>query len=235
MALIAVHAVIDISSHVRVVEIGGVAAAMAIRALKNGVVIRIGVAGRADAVGATMIHGPPRVVKSRSRPGAGGVASGTSCRKHGRRGSVDWIRRREVIRFMAAVAIGRQRRVVVIYMAARAGHLRVETSQGKRGCVVIEGAIRPQRRVVTYLTRRRESHLNMVDGRRRVVVVVQVARDARRIRARQAVIVVDVAIRADSRRRGVRIRQGKSGRGMIELTVRPGHGVVASLTSRGKR
>ena len=43
----------------------------------------------------------------------------------------------------------------------------------------------------------------------------------------QVVIVVDVALRALQRRRGVRIRKGEASGGVIEICVRPANGVVA--------
>jgi len=59
-------------------------------------------------------------------------------------------------------------------------------------------------------------------------VVFLVARIAES--AVQRIVTVDVAIRALPRRRNVRASQRESRRGVIEFTVRPKHGVVATLT-----
>lgn len=49
-------------------------------------------------------------------------------------------------------------------------------------------------------------------------------------RAVQGIVVVDVAIRALTRRRNVRPSQRESSGSVIEFTIRPKHGVVATLT-----
>lgn len=54
MALIAVDAVVDISRDIIVVEVVGVVVPVASRALKNGIVVGIDVAGGADVIRATM-------------------------------------------------------------------------------------------------------------------------------------------------------------------------------------
>ena len=183
MTLVAVHAVIDIPADIGVLKIGCISAAMATRALKNGVVIRIGMARRADSVRAAMSHRPPRVIERSPRPRRSGVAGRASRREHRRRGRMDRIRGSEVVRFMAAVAIGRQCRVVVVYMAVGARHRSVRAGQRKCCRAVIECAVRPQCGVVAELAGRREAHLNVVDRRGRVVIVGQMARGASRIRA----------------------------------------------------
>ena len=232
MALVAVHAVIDIPADIRVLEVGCVAAAMATRALKNGVVVRIGVAGGAHAVGIAVIHGKPGMVESGSRPRRGGMAGCARRREHGRGRGVNRVRGRRVIRFMAAVTIGGERRVIVVHMAIRAGHRRVRASEREGRGAVIEGAIRPQCGVVAELAGRWEAYLNMVYRRSRVVVVIQVARDASRVGAGQAVVIVDMTVGAYPRRNRVRIGQSKSRRGVIEFAIRPEHRVVATFTSR---
>ena len=76
MALVTVNTVVHIPAHVRVAEVSGVVAAMAGRALKYGVVIRIRMARGADAVGIAMVDRESRVlrvIECRSRPCAGGV------------------------------------------------------------------------------------------------------------------------------------------------------------------
>ena len=60
------------------------------------------------------------------------------------------------------------------------------------------------------------------------------ARYAGRVRARQIVVVVDVAIGAGARWHSVRVGQGKSRRGVIELAIGPDHGVVAAFARGGE-
>lgn len=100
------------------------------------------------------------------------VASCAGRRKDGWRRLVNRIRGRVVVRLVAAVAGGRKRCVVVVDMARGAGHLRVETSQRKRGRAVIKLAVGPQRSVVTELAGRGEAHLDVVNGRGCRVVIV---------------------------------------------------------------
>lgn len=59
-----------------------------------------------------------------------------------------WIRGGVVICFVAAVAVGGQRGVVVVHVAAGAGNRGVESSKGKCRRVVIKLAVGPQCRVV---------------------------------------------------------------------------------------
>ena len=56
MALVTIHAVVHIPADVRVMEIVRVPAPMATRALENGVVVRIRVAGGTNAVSVAVIH-----------------------------------------------------------------------------------------------------------------------------------------------------------------------------------
>ena len=53
--MITVSAVVNVPVHIRVMEIGRVIAAMAIGALEDGIIIRVGVARRAHTVGAAVI------------------------------------------------------------------------------------------------------------------------------------------------------------------------------------
>ena len=127
MALIAIHAVVDIPTDVRVREIGRVPAPMATRALENHVVRGIDVAYAADAVGSAMIHGEEVMGERRSQPSGGGVAR----RACGREFSRDVVRIGCVLvsLLMAAVAIYGQRRKVIVHMATRAWNRRgVKTS-----------------------------------------------------------------------------------------------------------
>ena len=74
----------------------------------------------------------------------------------------------------------------------------------------------------------------MVYGSRRRVIGTQVAGHASRVRARQIVIVADVAIGAYPWWHGVRVGQRESCGRMIELAVDPEHGVVAAFARCGE-
>ena len=102
-----------------------------------------------------------------------------------------------VIRFVAAVAIRREGGVVVVHMATGAGNLYVETRQRKGAGVVIEFSVNPQSSVMTQIAGRGKPDLNMVNRRGRRIVILHVACGASR--AIEAVIVVDVAVRAETR------------------------------------
>ena len=66
----------------------------------------------------------------------------------------------------------------------------------------------------------------------RALVILQVASHASC--ARQVVIVVHVTIGTGTRRNGVQTGQSKAGRGVVELGISPGHGIVALLARRGE-
>ena len=95
----------------------------------------------------------------------------------------------------------------------------MRTRQWECGRVVIESSIRPRDRVVAHLASRRETRLDMVHWRERIVVVLLVARHASR--SREVVVVVDVAIETLARWHGMRPRQGKPSCRMIELRSIP--------------
>ena len=71
--MVAVHAVVNVPVHIRMAKVGRVIAAMALGALEDRVVIRVGMARRAHAVGVAVRNrelGVLRVVKRRWRPGS---------------------------------------------------------------------------------------------------------------------------------------------------------------------
>ena len=63
MALVAVDAVVHISRHLLVVEVGRVIPAMTSRALENRIVVGVDVAGGAHIIGAAVIGGESRVLR----------------------------------------------------------------------------------------------------------------------------------------------------------------------------
>jgi hypothetical protein len=148
MALVAVHAVVDIPADVRVMEIVRVPAPMATRTLENRVVVRIRMAGGTNTVGVAVINVPPAVIKSRAGPCRCVVTGGASRREDGWRRLMDGIRSVVVVRRMAAVARRGEGGLVVVYVATGAGDLGVEARQRERGCVVVKLAVGPERRVM---------------------------------------------------------------------------------------
>lgn len=94
----------------------------------------------------------------------------------------------------------------------------VGTSQREASAVVIEARIQPRRRVVALIARLRKVGRD-VAGIRRPLVILQVARHARR--SGEIVIVVDVTIAALPRGNRVPSRQGESRAAMVESRVLP--------------
>lgn len=65
MARIAINAVVDVASDGRVAEIGRIVISMTARALKDGIVIRIRMAGTANSIGIAMVDVEKRVILRR--------------------------------------------------------------------------------------------------------------------------------------------------------------------------
>lgn len=234
MTLVTVNAVVDISGHVVVLEIIGVVAAMATGALEDGVVVRVGVAGRADAAGIAMAGGKLRVlgvVERRIGPGRGVVAGLARRGEELRLRRVARVRGVVVIGLMAADAGGRQRGVVVIDVAVRAHARRhhVRTGQRESGGVVVKSGVGPHIGVMAKFARggKARSGMSWVVGSRVILLMARVAK-----RAVQRVVVVDVAIRTLPRRHGMVTRELEAGGRVIEGAVGPLHGVVAVFASR---
>jgi hypothetical protein len=135
MALVAIHAVIDVTTDVAMIAIR-VRFAMAVCALEDAVVGRIRVTRRADSVRVAMIHGEPRVIESGSQPSGGSVASGARRRESCRR--VIRTIRGLVLRLMTAETVGRNGSVVVVHVTASARHGCVLPRQGETCVVVVE-------------------------------------------------------------------------------------------------
>lgn len=143
VALVTIDAVVDIARHLIVLEIVGIISAMASGALEDGVVIGVGVAGRAHAAGVAVSNRERRVlrvVECRPCPRRCVMAGLASRRKKLRLRRVAGVCRIVVVRLMTADAGCRQRRVVVVDVAIGAlpGRHGVGTRQRERGVVVIE-------------------------------------------------------------------------------------------------
>jgi hypothetical protein len=183
MALIAIYAVIDIIWIALVCSVG-LGLGMAICTLKNCVVVRIRVAGRAHTVSVPVIWREPRVIKRGSSPCRCVVARSASRGENRRRSLMNRIGRAIVIGFVAAITVCRECGVVVIYVAIGTGDLNVEASQGKYRRIVIKLPVGPECGVMTQLTGRGETHLDVVNRSRCRVVILKMAGDACRVRAR---------------------------------------------------
>ena len=143
MALIAIYAVVHITANVRVTEIRRIPASVALRALEYQVVRGIDMARSAHAVGVPVIQGEIGMIECRAGPGCRRVAGCTRCRESGcRMGRI----RCGVVRCrVATIAIGWQRRVIVVHVAHRTGNRRrgVKASQWENGRVVVEHRAEP--------------------------------------------------------------------------------------------
>ena len=162
VTLIAVHAVVNVAADTSVIAVG-LCLRVAVGALENGVVARIGVAGGAHPSGVAVVCREERVIERGACPRRSGVARVTS--RWESSGLVVRIRSRVVVRLMAANAGGRQRCVVIVYVATGARHSRVKPSE-REGCVVVvERGRNPRCRVVAYVAGLRESNLRMIRTR----------------------------------------------------------------------
>ena len=161
VALIAVHAVVDVPTHIGMTEIRRIIVAMATGALEDRVVTRVGMAGCANTIRVAVVCREIRVIEGRSRPARGGVAGIARGREASR--LVIGIGGPVVVSGMATIASGRQCRVVVVHVALRAGHVGcVITGQRESRVVVIKRCALPVREIVAGITGGREA-----DGRMR--------------------------------------------------------------------
>jgi hypothetical protein len=112
-------------------------ASIACRGQRQVVIVRMALCARDGCVGAGQRERRGVVIEGRARPIRGAVASGARGRETYRRvwravGPVP-------IRRVAGIAIGRQRGVVVVYVARCAGNGGMGAGERERGGVVIEG------------------------------------------------------------------------------------------------
>ena len=94
----------------------------------------------------------------------------------------------------------------------------VRAREWETGGRVVEGCLRPRRRVVTLLTGLRESRLHVI-GIRRSLEILQMATDAGSVRRRQVVVSVHVTLTALHRR--VSTGQREAGGRMVKRGVVP--------------
>ena len=137
-------------------------------------------------------------------------------------------RRRVVVGLVATDTGGRGDVVIVVDVTIRAqarGH-GVRTRQNEACRRVIELPVGPGHRVVTLLARSRESCMRHRRGRR--VVVGLMAADAGS--RGDVVVVVDVTVRALTRRHGMRSAQREPGGAVVEGCIQPTGRVVTLLT-----
>ena len=208
MALVTVDAVVHIPVYVRVAEVSSVVAAMAARALEDRVVVRVRMAGRANAIGVAMVDRESRVlrvVERRTSPGRRVMAGRARGREELLLRGMAGIGGVVVIGLMAANTSRRQRGVVAVDVAVGAyprGCL-VRAGQGECRVVVIERGICPDGSVMAEFAGRRESGRRMrrISGSGVVLLVARIAR-----RAVERVVAVDVAVGARPRRDRVRSR-----------------------------
>jgi len=166
VALVTIDAVVHVARYILVMKGRGVVAAVASRALEDGIVARIGVAGGAHAVRISVINRELRelgMVEGGAGPAARVVAGLAGGGEELRLRRVARIRRVVVVGLMASNAGGWQCRVIVVDVAIGAlarGHS-VQAGQGKCSVVVVEGGIGPEVRVVADLASSREARRSM--------------------------------------------------------------------------
>ena len=122
MALVAIHAVVNVSADALVILIG-LALGVTVGALEDGIVVRIDMAGRTHAVGIPVIGGELRVlrvIESRVQPARRRMARLAGGWDELRLRRVSRVRGVVVIRLVATNAGRRQSGVVVVDVAVRA-------------------------------------------------------------------------------------------------------------------
>lgn len=213
MTLITVDAVVDVTPNALVLLVG-IGLGVAVGTGKDGVIVRVRVAGRAYAIGAPVVHREIGVIEVRRDPRRRVVAGGAGSREA--RGHMVRIRSAVVVGLMARIAVGRQRGVVVVDVAACARNRPMGTRQGEGRVVVIEGCRNPRRCAVTYLALLWEPGTDVIRVRRTLEILEMAAHTGR---ASQVVIVIDMALRALQPRVGA--SQREAGSRVIELRRYP--------------
>jgi len=157
----------------------GVRFRMTVGALEYAVVAGIGVAGGAHAVRIPVIDVEPGVIEGRARPARRVVAQRTRVREPG--GDVIRIVRSLILGSVAAIAIGRNCRVVVIDVALRACHRGVRSRQREARVVVVERCRCPSRSAVAHVALLRKIACD-VRWIVRLLIIGEVAGNTRSVR-----------------------------------------------------
>ena len=157
MTAVAIHAVVHVAADTLVLLVG-LLLLVAVGALEHGIVVWVGVADAAHATGAAMVHIPPGVVEVRVSPNLSVMTRLARGREM----------RRDMVRIVgvlivgrvAAVAISRQPRPVIVDVAIGALPRRYRVGSGQRepGLTVIKLTVGPLDRIVTVLTGRWPTH-----------------------------------------------------------------------------
>jgi hypothetical protein len=154
MAVVAIHTVVDVTTNTTVLTVR-FRFCMAVRALEHAVIVRVRMASSAHSICSPVIHWKVRVVESSVEPAGRRMAR--SARGWEARAHVIRIGRPAVVLLMATIAIGRQRRVVVVHVTASARHRCVRSRQREACVVVIKSCLGPGRRVVANVALLRKS------------------------------------------------------------------------------
>ena len=133
---------------------------VAVGALEDAIVARIGMAGRANAARSTVIHIEPGVIERRAQPTGSRVTDSTCVREAC--GHVIRIVRCLVVALVAPVAIRGQRCVVVVHVAVRTRYAGMSAGQRETCVVVVEGCRAPYGGAVADVALLRESHGDVV-------------------------------------------------------------------------
>jgi hypothetical protein len=214
VTLIAVNAVVDVTTDARVIRVrrGG---RMASRTLKDRIVGGIGVACRANALSVAVVGGEISMIERCSCPHGCCMARLASGGKS--RSRVIGIVRALIIRFVTAVAVGWKARVVVVHVATGARNRGVCSGKRELRVVVVKSSLSPDNSVVAHVASNGESALNVIHRRRGVVEIGLVAGNARR--TGEVIVVVDVA--GSAGHGYMRPGQSPAGRGVIECDAQP--------------
>jgi hypothetical protein len=144
-----------------------------------------------NAIGVAVIDIEPGMVEGRPCPAGRRMAEcACSWESRGNMGRAVCLL---ILRFVAAITIGGQVRVVVVHVTIRTRDIDVSARQGKGGVVVIKACRRPGRSAVANITLLRETSGSMVRVVR-ILIISQVAIHA--CRTGHAVIPLSMALAA---------------------------------------
>lgn len=227
VTLIAINAVVDVAVHALMFLVGR-RLGMTIRALEDCVVAGIGVAGCTDPSRATVVGVEPGMVEGCACPSGDHLVAGLARRWESSRYVVRIVRGL-VLGFVARVAIGWQRGVVVVHMAVRARDFGVRAHQRENCVVVVERGRLPRGSAVAHIALLRESSGNVI----RIgsaLIVGHVATDTRRT----GQVVVSVLVAIGALQLQVPAGQSEAALGMIERGRLPGGRAVANRAVCGE-